>query len=99
MSIAIKRRKWDERPHVAARKRRGTELSRDELLEFYEGMSSNCRTPDDTAFVAAMPLGATRRVLERRLRGPFRGCQRCTVARQPTSETPPRRQARGGRAL
>jgi fatty-acyl-CoA synthase len=60
--------KWDERPIVAVVKKPGTELTRDELLKFYDGRIARWQVPDDVVFVDAIPLGATGKMLKTRLR-------------------------------
>jgi acyl-CoA synthetase (AMP-forming)/AMP-acid ligase II len=60
--------KWDERPIVVVVKKPGAELSREELLQFYDGKSAKWQVPDDVVFVDAIPLGATGKMLKTRLR-------------------------------
>ena len=60
--------KWDERPIVAVVKRPGTEVTAEELLQFYEGKIAKWQIPDDVVFVEAIPLGATGKMLKTRLR-------------------------------
>ncbi|HEY8360531.1 MAG TPA: 3-(methylthio)propionyl-CoA ligase [Ramlibacter sp.] len=64
--------KWDERPIVAVVKRPNMELSREELLKFYEGRIAKWQVPDDVVFVDAIPLGATGKMLKTRLRETLR---------------------------
>ncbi len=66
--IGMAHPKWDERPIVAVVKRPGMEVSRDELLKFYEGKTAKWQIPDDVVFVEAIPLGATGKMLKTRLR-------------------------------
>lgn len=60
--------KWDERPIIAVVKKPGAELTREELLAFYEGKIAKWQVPDDVVFVDAIPLGATGKMLKTRLR-------------------------------
>ncbi len=60
--------KWDERPIVAVVRKPGAEVTRDELLKFYEGKTAKWQIPDDVVFVEAIPLGATGKMLKTRLR-------------------------------
>ncbi len=60
--------KWDERPIVAVVKKPGADVSRDELLAFYEGKVAKWQVPDDVVFVDAIPLGATGKMLKTKLR-------------------------------
>ena len=66
--IAAEHKKWDERPLLIVVKKPGAELTRDELLAFYEGRIAKWWTPDDVVFVESIPLGATGKMLKNRLR-------------------------------
>jgi len=66
--IAAEHKKWDERPLLIVMKKPGADLSREELLAFYEGRIAKWWTPDDVVFVEAIPLGATGKMLKNRLR-------------------------------
>jgi fatty-acyl-CoA synthase len=66
--VGMKHPKWDERPIVAIVKRPGAEVTREELLKFYEGKTAKWQVPDDVVFVDAIPLGATGKILKTRLR-------------------------------
>jgi 3-(methylthio)propionyl---CoA ligase len=66
--IGMKHPKWDERPIVAVVKKPGSEVAREELLQFYEGKTAKWQIPDDVVFVEAIPLGATGKMLKTRLR-------------------------------
>jgi len=66
--IGMRHPKWDERPIVAVVKRPGTEVTAEELLQFYEGKIAKWQIPDDVVFVEAIPLGATGKMLKTRLR-------------------------------
>src|SRR5437870_9830222 len=50
--IGIKHPKWDERPIVVAVKKRGQEVSKDEILRFYEGKIAKWLMPDEVVCVA-----------------------------------------------
>ena len=69
--IAAKHAKWDERPLLVVVKKPGAEVSRDEMLKFYEGKIAKWWTPDDVVFVDALPLGATGKVQKNKLRDEF----------------------------
>jgi 3-(methylthio)propionyl---CoA ligase len=60
--------KWDERPIVAVVRRPGLDVSRDELIKFYDGKTAKWQIPDDVVFVDVIPLGATGKMLKTRLR-------------------------------
>jgi len=66
--IGMRHPKWDERPIVVVVKKPGTEVSRDELLAFYEGKIAKWQIPDDVVFVDAIPLGATGKMQKMTLR-------------------------------
>ncbi len=66
--IGMKHPKWDERPIVVVVKKPGVEVSREELLAFYEGKTAKWQIPDDAVFVDAIPLGATGKMQKMTLR-------------------------------
>ncbi len=66
--IGMKHPKWDERPIVVVVKKPGAELTREELLAFYEGKTAKWQIPDDVVFVDAIPLGATGKMQKMTLR-------------------------------
>lgn len=70
--IAAKHPKWDERPLLVAMLKPGGQVTRDELLAFYDGKIAKWWTPDDVAFVDSIPLGATGKMLKHRLREQFK---------------------------
>jgi fatty-acyl-CoA synthase len=70
--IAIRHPKWDERPLLVVVKKPGAEVSKDDMLRHYEGKIAKWQIPDDVAFVEAIPLGATGKMLKARLREQFK---------------------------
>jgi fatty-acyl-CoA synthase len=66
--IGMRHPKWDERPVIAVMKKQGAEVTRDELLAFYEGKTAKWQIPDDVIFVDAIPLGGTGKMQKSRLR-------------------------------
>jgi fatty-acyl-CoA synthase len=66
--IGIRHPKWDERPIVCVVKKPGLVVSREELIQFYDGKTAKWQIPDDVVFVDAIPLGATGKMLKTRLR-------------------------------
>ena len=66
--IGMKHPKWDERPIIAVVKKPGAEVSREELIKFYDGKSAKWQIPDDVVFVDAIPLGATGKMQKTKLR-------------------------------
>ena len=70
--IAAHHPKWDERPLLVVVKKPQAELSRNDLLKFYEGKIAKWWTPDDVVFVESIPLGATGKMQKNKLREQFR---------------------------
>jgi fatty-acyl-CoA synthase len=71
--IAAAHPKWDERPLLVVMKKPGAEVTREELLTFFEGRIAKWWTPDDVVFVDAIPLGATGKMQKNKLREQFKG--------------------------
>ena len=71
--IAMPHPKWDERPLLVVVKKPGVEVTRDELLQFYEGKVAKWQVPDDVVFIDAIPLGATGKMQKNKLRDQFKG--------------------------
>jgi acyl-CoA synthetase (AMP-forming)/AMP-acid ligase II len=57
--IGVKHPKWDERPIVVAVKKPGQEVSKEDLLKFFEGKIAKWWMPDDVVFVKELPHTAT----------------------------------------
>ena len=66
--IGMPHPKWDERPIVVVALKPDAQLSREELLAFFEGKLAKWQIPDDVVFVDAIPLGATGKMLKTRVR-------------------------------
>jgi len=66
--IGVQHPKWDERPIVVAVKKAGQEVSRDELLRFFEGKVAKWWMPDDVVFVKELPHTATGKLSKLNLR-------------------------------
>ncbi|MGE0350456.1 3-(methylthio)propionyl-CoA ligase [Hydrogenophaga sp.] len=66
--IGMRHPKWDERPIVVVVKKPGADVTREELLAFYEGKTAKWQIPDDVVFVDAIPLGATGKMQKMTLR-------------------------------
>ncbi|NUT14828.1 MAG: fatty-acid--CoA ligase [Cupriavidus sp.] len=64
--------KWDERPLLVVVKKPGAEVSREQLLQFFEGKVAKWWIPDDVAFVTEIPLTATGKMQKLRLREQFK---------------------------
>ncbi len=71
--IGMKHPKWDERPIVVVVKKPGAEVTREQLLAFYEGKIAKWQVPDDVVFVDAIPLGATGKMQKMTLRQQLAG--------------------------
>jgi fatty-acyl-CoA synthase len=71
--IGVAHPKWDERPLLLVVKRPGMDLSREELLAFFEGKVAKFWLPDDVSFIDALPMGATGKIQKNKLREQFRG--------------------------
>ncbi|MEG0002182.1 MAG: 3-(methylthio)propionyl-CoA ligase [Comamonas sp.] len=65
--------KWDERPIVAVALKAQAVVTREELLQFFDGKTAKWQIPDDVVFVDAIPLGATGKMLKTRLREQLAG--------------------------
>jgi 3-(methylthio)propionyl---CoA ligase len=69
--IGLPHPKWDERPLLVVVKKPNIEVTARELIAFYEGKVAKWWIPDDVAFVEAIPLGATGKMLKTKLRETF----------------------------
>jgi len=70
--IGVAHPKWDERPLLLVIKRPGQEVSRAELLAFFEGKIARFWMPDDVVFLDALPTGATGKIQKNKLREQFK---------------------------
>jgi fatty-acyl-CoA synthase len=70
--IGVAHPKWDERPMLVVVKRPGQEVSREELLSFFEGKIAKWWLPDDVVFTESLPMGATGKIQKNRLRDQYR---------------------------
>ncbi len=70
--IGVAHPKWDERPLLIVVKKPNAQVTREELIKYYEGKIAKFWTPDDVAFVEAIPLGATGKILKTKLREQFK---------------------------
>lgn len=73
--IACRHPKWDERPLLVVMRKPGAELTRDEMLRFFEGKVAKWWIPDDVVFVTEIPLTATGKMQKLKLREQFRDYQ------------------------
>jgi fatty-acyl-CoA synthase len=56
---------------LVVQKKPGAEVTREQLLAFYEGKIAKWWTPDDVVFVDSIPLGATGKMQKNKLRTQF----------------------------
>jgi acyl-CoA synthetase (AMP-forming)/AMP-acid ligase II len=70
--IGVPHPKWDERPVVVAVKKPGQDVSKEELLRFYEGKVVKWWMPDDVVFVPELPHTATGKLSKLTLRQQFK---------------------------
>jgi fatty-acyl-CoA synthase len=70
--IGAKHPKWDERPLLVVMKKPNAEITREEVLKFFEGKIAKWWTPDDVVFVDSIPLGATGKMQKNKLREMFK---------------------------
>jgi fatty-acyl-CoA synthase len=71
--IAAHHPKWDERPLLVVVRKPGTEVTREDLLAWYDGKVAKWWLPDDVVFVPEIPLGATGKMQKNKLREQFAG--------------------------
>jgi fatty-acyl-CoA synthase len=69
--IACAHRKWSQRPLLVVVKRKDAEVTRDELLAFYEGKVAKWWMPDDVVFVNELPHTAVGKLHKLKLREQF----------------------------
>ena len=70
--IACAHPKWTERPLLVIVKRAGFDVTREELLAFYDGKVARWWIPDDVVFVDELPHTATGKLQKLKLRDIFR---------------------------
>jgi 3-(methylthio)propionyl---CoA ligase len=70
--IGMKHPKWDERPVLVVVKKPGQEVSKEELLRFYDGRIAKWWMPDDVIFVKELPHTATGKLSKLTLRQQLR---------------------------
>ncbi len=74
-AISARHPKWDERPMLVVVKKPGAEVSREELLGFFEGRIAKWQIPDDVVFVSEIPHTATGKIQKLKLREQFKDHQ------------------------
>ncbi len=71
--IGITHPKWDERPLLVVVKKKNANVTREELLKFFEGKIAKWWMPDDVVFVDQLPHTATGKILKTKMREDFKG--------------------------
>jgi fatty-acyl-CoA synthase len=69
--IGIAHPKWTERPLLVVTVAEGKEVSKDELLAYFEGKVASWWVPNDVVFVDELPHTATGKVKKIELRKQF----------------------------
>jgi len=70
--VGVRHPKWDERPLLVVVRKPGAQLTREEMLAFFEGRVAKWWLPDDVVFVDALPHTATGKLLKTKLREDFK---------------------------
>jgi fatty-acyl-CoA synthase len=70
--VGVRHPRWDERPLLLVVKKAGAQLTRDELLAFFEGRVAKWWIPDDVVFVDQLPHTATGKLLKTKLREEYK---------------------------
>jgi fatty-acyl-CoA synthase len=67
-AVGVAHPKWDERPIMVVVLKPGSEASRSELLDFYQGKIAKWSMPDDVIFVDELPHTGTGKLQKVKLR-------------------------------
>jgi acyl-CoA synthetase (AMP-forming)/AMP-acid ligase II len=70
--IGVAHPKWDERPLLVVVRKPDAQVTREELLKFFEGRVAKWWIPDDVAFVEQLPHTATGKLLKTKIREDFK---------------------------
>ena len=70
--IGIKHPKWDERPLLVVVKKKDADVTKEELLAFFQGKIAKWWMPDDVVFVEQLPHTATGKLLKTKMREEFK---------------------------
>ena len=70
--IGVFHPKWDERPLLVVVKKPGMDVTKEDILKFYDGKIAKWWTPDDVVFADSLPLGATGKILKNKIRETYR---------------------------
>ncbi len=71
-TIGVAHAKWDERPLLLIVPRAGAELTREQMLSYFDGKVVKWWIPDDVVFVDELPHTATGKLLKTKLREDFK---------------------------
>ena len=69
--IGVRHPKWDERPLLVVVRKPGQDVSKEDLLKFFDGRVAKWWIPDDVVFVESLPHTATGKLLKMQLRDEF----------------------------
>ena len=70
--VGIRHPKWDERPLLIVVKKKDAQVTREELIKFFEGKVAKWWIPDDVVFVDQLPHTATGKLLKTKLRDEYK---------------------------
>jgi acyl-CoA synthetase (AMP-forming)/AMP-acid ligase II len=70
--IGVLHPKWDERPLLIVVKKKGEEVTKEEILEYMRKKVAKWQVPDDVVFVDQLPHTATGKLLKTKLRDDFK---------------------------
>ena len=70
--VGVHHPKWDERPLLLVVRKSGAQLTREDMLAFFEGRVAKWWMPDDVVFLDALPHTATGKLLKTKLRDEFK---------------------------
>jgi acyl-CoA synthetase (AMP-forming)/AMP-acid ligase II len=70
-AVGVPHPKWDERPILLVVKKEGAEVTKADMLAFFEGKVAKWWMPDDVLFVPSLPHTATGKLLKRQLRDEY----------------------------
>jgi fatty-acyl-CoA synthase len=78
--IGIAHPKWDERPLLIIVRKEGANITKDDVLRYFEGKIAKWWTPDDVVFVDSLPHTATGKLLKTKLREDFKDYRLPSIA-------------------
>ena len=70
--IGVNHPKWDERPLLIVIKKKGLEVTKEEILDYMRKKVAKWQVPDDVVFVDQLPHTATGKLLKTKLRDDFK---------------------------